>query len=1104
MAMLLLAVVGCAGANTIKIAHLQPNDPNIMHEPHVLKLCSDDLKQRQILPADINLQVYTMESCNRLSGVEHAAYLHYMKNATAYFGPGCNNEMLVIGRLVSRWNVPIIAHLSGDDALSDRSVFDTLSSVALTSATEMARATLAFLHLYGWKQVGFVRTTVNFDRLSLHSLKNLLKDNDIEVNVEIELDAFMAPDEIIASGKLKQLRNRARVIIVEVGMDLHASRNFLVAAHRSGMKSTEYVYILPWLAHLHDHYPWEATNIERNEVRLAYEDAIVITAHGYDKKFIEEFEHRFSQVTGIVSNRYATLSYMSLYDALFLYGLAVRDAYTETKNSSVFLDGAYIWKKMTARQFVGVTGQVLMNNKGVRVPSYATYYTTNGTMRIVVELTARLGDKTSCAAMESDCSEHVAHEVVQHYWSSSDGALPADMPKCGFDGSLCDFTPFFVAAGVLVFFAIVTPLGYFIYVKEKERMLYEMTWRIAREQVRLLDGSSAGKSQSSAVTKSVHSSSYSDSLSDATSKINSRLSAKQAIANGVRCAFKKYRQTRNISFPKNDLARLKELKLVENENLNKFYGICFNQQNEFIVLWLLCQRGSLEDVIFNEELKITSSFQVSFAKDVVKGVFYLHTTNLKYHGFLCLQNCLVDSNWNVKLTNFVTEEIVADKLRHNEITFFKEEEQTQSKKKTAQQKAKEAGLNVVNAKNDTESSSEEEEFVEQRKVRGNFDKKHVQLAPEVIRELLSTRFLPTGSPAADIYSLGMVLYQILFKVEPFSEKNRTVKEMLEMLAMSREDDQIIRPIIPQQSTRIEDTYSLQLLSAIEACWLEIPEMRPNIKRIKAIVNANLKSTGSGSLVDQMMKMMEDYTVNLEQLVKERTSLLEDAQQQADRLLKNMLPASIADDLKVGKPVVPQLYASSTVLFSDIRGFTRISSTSTPLQVVTFLNEMFSGFDAIIAKHDAYKVETIGDAYMIVSGVPKENLNAHVYHIAEIALKMRSFVSGFKLAHRPEEIMMVRIGFHSGSVAAGVVGLAAPRYCLFGDTVNMASRMESTGMANKIQVSEPACNLLRCFYPQFALVERGKVEIKAGFAFQQNGKGQCTTFFLEGKDVNKKK
>uniref|UniRef100_A0A914LKN4 Receptor ligand binding region domain-containing protein n=1 Tax=Meloidogyne incognita TaxID=6306 RepID=A0A914LKN4_MELIC len=108
---------------------------------------------------------------------------------------------------------------------------------------------------------------------------------------------------------------------------------------------------------------------------------------------------------------------MSLYDALFLYGLAVRDAYEETKNQSIFMDGSFIWKKMTARQFIGVTGQVLMNNKAIRVPSYATYHVKNGTMRIVVELTARLGDKHKCAMSENDCSEHVAHEVMSHYWS---------------------------------------------------------------------------------------------------------------------------------------------------------------------------------------------------------------------------------------------------------------------------------------------------------------------------------------------------------------------------------------------------------------------------------------------------------------------------------------------------------------------------------------------------------------------------------------------------------------------------------------------------------------------------------------------------------------
>uniref|UniRef100_A0A183C5A0 ANF_receptor domain-containing protein n=1 Tax=Globodera pallida TaxID=36090 RepID=A0A183C5A0_GLOPA len=146
--------------NAIKIAHLQPNNPNIIHEPLVLKMCANDLKERNLLPEGLNLQVYTMESCNRFSGVEHAAYLHYLRNASVYFGPGCNNEMLIIGRLVSRWNVPIVAHLSGDDALADRNVFDTLGSVALTSATEMARATITFLHLYGWKQALYLYGTI--------------------------------------------------------------------------------------------------------------------------------------------------------------------------------------------------------------------------------------------------------------------------------------------------------------------------------------------------------------------------------------------------------------------------------------------------------------------------------------------------------------------------------------------------------------------------------------------------------------------------------------------------------------------------------------------------------------------------------------------------------------------------------------------------------------------------------------------------------------------------------------------------------------------------------------------------------------------------------
>lgn len=85
-------------------------------------------------------------------------------------------------------------------------------------------------------------------------------------------------------------------------MDLHTCRSFMVAVHRFGMKTNDYVYVVPWLAHKHDHYPWEATNVDKNEVRVAFEDSIVITAHGYDRKFVEEFEARFSKLTGIISS----------------------------------------------------------------------------------------------------------------------------------------------------------------------------------------------------------------------------------------------------------------------------------------------------------------------------------------------------------------------------------------------------------------------------------------------------------------------------------------------------------------------------------------------------------------------------------------------------------------------------------------------------------------------------------------------------------------------------------------------------------------------------------------------------------------------------------
>ncbi|XP_038050765.1 guanylate cyclase soluble subunit beta-2-like isoform X2 [Patiria miniata] len=221
----------------------------------------------------------------------------------------------------------------------------------------------------------------------------------------------------------------------------------------------------------------------------------------------------------------------------------------------------------------------------------------------------------------------------------------------------------------------------------------------------------------------------------------------------------------------------------------------------------------------------------------------------------------------------------------------------------------------------------------------------------------------------------------------------------------------------------------------------------------------------------------------------RTALqaLESEKQKTDMLLHSMLPRQVADQLRDGKRVEAGEYELVTILFSDIVSFTNICAECRPIDIVNMLNALYIRFDKLTTVHDVYKVETIGDAYMVVGGLPIP-LTTHAERVANMALGMM-VASSEVISPVSREPIGIRIGIHSGPAVAGVVGEKMPRYCLFGDTVNTASRMESHGVPYKIHISSTTYSCLE--ERAFRFENRGEIVIK--------GKGLMNTYFLEGND-----
>jgi guanylate cyclase len=214
-------------------------------------------------------------------------------------------------------------------------------------------------------------------------------------------------------------------------------------------------------------------------------------------------------------------------------------------------------------------------------------------------------------------------------------------------------------------------------------------------------------------------------------------------------------------------------------------------------------------------------------------------------------------------------------------------------------------------------------------------------------------------------------------------------------------------------------------------------------------------------------------------------LLAEEQQRSERLLLNILPAKIAALLKVSDETIAERFDSVSVLFADIVGFTELATDMGADELVELLNEVFSYFDTLAERHGAEKIRTIGDNYMVAAGVPEPRPD-HAQALARLALEMLDYVD--RSSGRDRRLQF-RIGINSGPAVAGVIGQRKFHYDLWGDAVNVASRMESQGRPGKIQISQSTHALLG---DAFICQPRGSIEVK--------GKGQMETWFLLGANA----
>ncbi|XP_076336084.1 atrial natriuretic peptide receptor 1-like isoform X1 [Tachypleus tridentatus] len=980
-----------------------------------------------------SVEVYRKNTqCSSRHGPLAAVDSYISGEVDVFLGPLCPYVLAPLARYSVVWNIPLLTAGGQNEIFDQKRPYYNLLTRMNGSYTQIGHIFRKILSKFHWYVMALLFH--NFDDKSKGNSNCFFTLGAVYTEFE-EKVYHKSFDEtnskVNYTSILTHVAKHARVIVMCASPD--TVREILLAAEQLNMvDSGEYVFfsIELFISKKESEIPWlrKSDTEERNvQARKAYEALLIVTARKPETLDYAEFSQTVKNTAktnfGFDYGEEEVNTFVTAFhEAVLLYALALNETLTE---GGSITDGSVITQKMWNRTFEGITGNVSIDENGDRNADYS-----------LLDMDPKTGLFQVVANYFGVSKQFVEVPGRKIHWSGGRQGPPPDIPTCGFDGSKCldnEIPHYMVVSTVIsVLFLIFCIFSFFVYRHFKlEAELASMTWKIKWDDIITTSSNQPkGLGSRKSLTRLSHMSGCSSDTFALTAP-NRQLYIRTGYYKGIVVAIKPINKSR-IDITRPLLLELKKMKDLQHDHIVRFLGACVDPPH-CCFLTEYCPKGSLQDILENEEIKLDWMFRYSLMHDLVKGMAYLHNSDIRTHGNLKSSNCVVDSRFVLKIKDF--------------------------------------GLHSLRV---YEENVDEASYA--------YWRRKLWTAPELLR---MSNPLPEGTQKGDVYSFAIIAHEVVVRQGCFflGLMELSPKEIVELV--KKKDKPYFRPFLE------EDLCDEELAFMIKRCWAEDPAERPDFQNLKSIIRKLNKDNESGNILDNLLSRMEQYATNLESLVEERTADYLEEKRKAEDLLYQLLPKSVASQLIRGEAVTAESFNSVTIYFSDIVGFTTLSAQSTPMEVVNLLNDLYTCFDSVIENFDVYKVETIGDAYMVVSGLPVRNGNKHAQEIARMSLALLNTVKNFEIRHRQGEQLLLRIGIHTGPCVAGVVGLKMPRYCLFGDTVNTASRMESNGKPLMIHISLTTKEVLdHCGGFQMKL--RGEVEIK--------GKGKMTTYWLLGEDL----